>query len=105
VLLPSLDQLGSVFLTPPFFVLDVLSVEQLSLASTLVTKNDDANTPPVKVTGSEGADAIQAARPKINNVSGRFWKRSGKVPMNGGREDLVAQRPRERTLHLPNVRT
>ena len=100
---PSLHEARREFLRPPLLGLDVLSIVKFGGALGLVTGDDDTYTTALEVAGSEGANAAQTARTKVDRVC-RSLRECGRLrPLDRKGEDLVAKRPGKRTLSRSEI--
>jgi len=97
---PCLYQTWCPLLTPPVLVLDGFRIIQL-IALVLVSENDNADAPSVQDARDNRTNPIGSAGAEINRMCGGLWEVNGFGPVEGKRENLFCDGPRDRGGRTP----
>jgi len=103
--LHSLDETRSESLVPPSLVVDIGYAIEFSSTLALLANDDGPDAAALHVAGSQRADAAQATRTKVDDMSSSLGEGSRSRPVDRLGEDLVAERLGEGLIALAEIST
>jgi len=101
---PRLHQTWCPLLAPPVLVLDVVRIIEF-IAPGLITEDDNADTPSTQNARDNWTNAVGSAGAEVNRMCGGLWEVNGLGPVEGKRENLFRDGPRDRGSRTPEIRS